>query len=97
MHEPSTWNLEHVSLKCASFWQSVLRFGLPCIILYRGIDYASFRMITGKAGLLYPWHVAAIMDVPLMFLVSAIWWGLMRQIAAWKQKNQVGGPAGAPR
>ncbi len=88
MHKLRTWSLEQISLKCASYWQSVLLFGVPVTILYRGTDYAIFRMITGKAGLLYPWRVTATMDVILVFLLSAIWWGLMRQIAAWKRKNQ---------
>jgi hypothetical protein len=92
MHKPLTWSLGKISLKCSHYWQSVLLFGLPVTVLYRGIDYAIFRLTAEKAGLLYPWSVAATMDVPLMLLVSAIWWGLMRQIAAWKRKDKVPSP-----
>jgi len=89
MQRPRTWTLEQISLRCSSYWQSVLRFGLPATVLYRGIDYAAFRIITGKPRLLYPsWRAVAIMDISLMLLLSAIWWGLMRQIAASKRKNQ---------
>src|SRR5437588_7504231 len=89
MHKPHTLALEQIILMCSSYWQSVLRFGLPATVLYRGIDYAAFRIITGKPRLLYPsWRAVAIMDISLMLLLSAIWWGLMRQIAASKRKNQ---------
>lgn len=90
MGKPPTWTLEKISLKCSNYWQSVLLFGLPLIVLYRGIDYAIFRITIDKAGLPYPWRVTATMDVLLMFLVSAIWWGLMRQIAGSRRKNQEG-------
>jgi hypothetical protein len=85
MHRPLT--LEQISIRCATYWQSVLRFGLPFIVLYRGIDYGIFRIITEKAGLVYPWRAVATTDVPLMLLVSAIWWALMRQVASWKRKE----------
>jgi hypothetical protein len=93
MQKPPKWTLEQMSLRCLSYWQSVLRFGLPFIILYRGTDYASFRIISGNVGLRYPWRLAAAMDIPVMLLASAIWWGLMRQIAAWKRKNNGSNPA----
>lgn len=81
------WDLDHLSLKCSNYWQSVLRFGLPFIILYRGIDYAIFRTITQRLGA-YPWRTTIAMDVLLMFFVSAVWWGLMRQLVAWRRKSQ---------
>ena len=90
MPEPFTRKLAQGSLKCANYWQSLLRFGLPVMILYRGIDYAAFRIIASNVGLRYPWRPAVIMDVPVMFLISTVWWWLMREIAAWKQKNQQG-------
>jgi len=90
MGKALTWTLEKISRKCSKYWQSVLLFGLPLIVLYRGIDYAIFRMTTDKVGVLCPWRVTASMDVLLVFLVSAIWWRLMRQIAGSRRKNQVG-------
>jgi hypothetical protein len=88
MSEPFRWDLEHISQKCGKYWQSVVLFGLPFIVLYRGIDYAIFYIIAKRIDLPYPWRHVLAMDIPLMFVVSAIWWGLMRQLVAWKRKNQ---------
>jgi hypothetical protein len=88
MPAPFIWDLDHVSRKCANYWQSVLLFGLPLTVLYASIDYAAFRVTAGRLGLQYPWRVEAIGDVGLMFLASTIWWGLMRQLVAWKRKSQ---------
>ncbi len=81
------WNLDQLSLKCANYWQSVLRFGLPLVILYRGTDYALFRMTAGAVGVRYPWRVAVVTDIPLLFLVSTLWWWLMREMVSLKRKN----------
>jgi hypothetical protein len=48
------WTLDRLSLKCTNYWQSVLRFGLPVVILYRGTDYVGFHMTAGNVGLRYP-------------------------------------------
>lgn len=90
MREPSTSSRVDFSVTCSNYWQSLLRFGLPCVILYRGIDYGLFRMAAGNAGLRYPWRVDLIMDLPLLFLFTTIWWGLMRQIAGRKRKSEQG-------
>jgi len=58
------------------------------MLLYRVIDYTVFRMTAGKVGLQYPWRFEVMMDVAVMFLVSTVWWWLMREVAVWKQKNQ---------
>ncbi len=88
MSEPFTSKLTRGSLKCANYWQSVLRFGLPFIVLYRGLDYLVFRIASGNMGLRYDWRFALAMDAPVMLVVSALWWWLMREIASWKYKNQ---------
>ncbi len=88
MPERHNLSLEQLSLKYASYWQSVLRFGLPFTILYVVVNYAVFRAAIGNVGLPYPWRSVAIPDVAYMFLASTVWWGLMRQIANWKRKNQ---------
>ncbi len=88
MRERHTWNLDQLSRKCASYWQSVLRFGLPFIILYRGTNYVAFRITAGDVGLPYPWRSVAIPDVAYMFLASTIWWALMRWLVTMKQKDQ---------
>ena len=86
--KPFTLSLQQISLKCTSFWKSVLRFGLPFVVLYRGIDYLIFRITTGEVGLRYPWRAMVTINVLLMLLVSAIWWGLMRQVAAWNKDKR---------
>lgn len=89
MHEPFTKKLAKGSLKCASFWQSVLRFGLPFIILYRAIDYVTFRAAAGRAGLRYPWRwFEAIVDIGVVLFVSTLWWWFTREILAWRQRGQ---------
>ncbi len=72
MREPFSIKLAESSacLKCANYRQSVLRFGLPFIVLYHGLDYLVFRITTGNAGLRYPWRFAVIMSVPVMFIAS---------------------------
>jgi hypothetical protein len=87
---PFTGRLGQGSLKCAHYWQSVLRVGLPFIILYRGVNYAVFWAVVGTGGWSYPWRAAVAVDIPLVFLVSTLWWVFMREIAAWKRKNQQG-------
>jgi hypothetical protein len=90
MPERFTWSLTELCSKCSNYWQSVVRFGLPFAVLYGGINYAAFRMSVGNAGLRFPWRVETMMDAAVMFLASTIWWGLMRQLAGWKRKNQWG-------
>jgi hypothetical protein len=90
MAEHPKWTLKEISRKCGRYWQAVLWFGLPFTILYRGIDYTIFRITTANAGLSYPWRGTAVKDVALLFLVSTIWWGLMRQIAASERNNTRG-------
>jgi hypothetical protein len=75
-------------LKCANYWQSVLRFGLPFVLLYRGIDYAVFRLTAKGTALRYPWRFDFATDLLVMFIVATLWWLLMREIAAWKVKNE---------
>lgn len=89
MSEPFTKKLAESSacLKCANYWQSVVRVGLPFIIFFQGIDYVVSR-ITGKTALTHPWWLTAIMSILAMFTVSTLWWVLMREVAASRQKNQ---------
>src|ERR1700733_2199329 len=75
------------SAKCVKYWQSLIRFGFPFIILYGGIDYGTFRLTAGKAGLPYDWRTALIFDVPVMFIVAALWCGITREVVAAKRKS----------
>jgi hypothetical protein len=81
-------NLDQTRPRYANYWQTVLRFGLPFVALYQGLDYVIFRIVLGDPMVRYPWPVKVAADVPFMFLVSTIWWLLMRQIATWKRKIQ---------
>jgi len=91
MREPSARRLAERCVKCTSYWQAVIRFGLPCVILYRGIDYLVFRVTTSGVRLRYPWGLeSTLLDVILVFLLSTVWWWLTREIVAWQQKKQHG-------
>jgi hypothetical protein len=95
MQKVPTWNLENISQKCSKYWRSVLLFGLPFTAIYRGIDYLIFRITTQNSPLVYPWFATVKMDILLIFLVSFIWWALMRQLVIWKRKYQAGGQYGS--
>jgi hypothetical protein len=73
----------------SNYWQSLLRVGVPFVILYRGTDYLIFRVFTIKGGvrLSYSWISASLMDIPIMFLVATLWWLYWRQIAR-KRREQ---------
>jgi hypothetical protein len=88
MGQRLTSKLFQESLKCAKYWQSVLRFGLPSVILFEGINYAAFRMTLGNFGLSYPWRFTLKRDIFVALLASTLWWCFAREIAAWKRKNQ---------
>lgn len=76
--------------KRASFWQALVFFGLPFILLYRGVDYIHFRMITAKVCLRYPWKIYLPMDVLVMFFVSLLWYGYRRALLKAEQPRQGG-------
>jgi hypothetical protein len=46
MFELFTKKVIQGSLKCASNWQSVLHFGLPMVVIFRGTDYLMFRELS---------------------------------------------------
>jgi hypothetical protein len=80
--------LDKMSPKFVNYWQSVLWFGLPFIILYQGVDYAIFRITVDNAPVRYPWWIKVGTDVPYMFLVSTLWWAFMRRVATLKTRIQ---------
>jgi hypothetical protein len=86
MAKSPTWNLEGISRKCSSYWGSALFLGLPFTFLYRGIDYLIFCITTQSSRFAYLWSATLKWDIFLLFVVSFIWWGLMRQLVAWKRK-----------
>ncbi len=64
--------------KTTNYWQAVLRVGLPIITLYRASHYLAFFITMGTVTLHYPWRFAVIMDVITIFVLSTLWWSLMR-------------------
>jgi hypothetical protein len=65
--------------KTTNYWQAVLRVGFPIIILYRATHYLIFYMEKDNIVTLhYPWRFAVIMDVITIFILSTLWWSLMR-------------------
>jgi hypothetical protein len=79
---------DQTSIKCPNFWQSVLRFGVPFIILYQGLDYVIFRIAAANVGMRYPWRIEVVTDIPCMFLVSTLWWARLRRTATRKHQIQ---------
>jgi hypothetical protein len=90
MHKPLTWKLGECDfvLKHARYWQSVLRFGVPVVVLYQAMSYSAFWLSTRHSGLHYPWKLELVLSVPVVFFISTLWWLLMREIAAWKLRNR---------
>lgn len=76
-------------LKRRSYWQSILRIGIPFIFLIRGINYVQFRMATRKSGAKYPYPFPSefIVDVCIVLFVSAVFWWLTRKLAMLKQRH----------
>jgi hypothetical protein len=96
MRQRYVWNLDQLRLKCGSYWQSLLRFGLPSTILYFVIDYVAFRVATDDVGPTFPWRRVVISDIAFLLIVSTLWWALMRQLTAWKRKNEPDAAPDAP-
>jgi hypothetical protein len=91
MHEPLKWKLAGGSPRGPSLWQSVLRFGLPFILLFHVIGYAISRMNRDRSTwLLHPWWLEIIGDVFLLFFVSAFWRRIVRESGTWKDKKRQG-------
>ena len=78
-------------LRCTSYWQSILRVGIPLIFVVRGINYVQFRMAARKSGAKYPYSFPSelIVDVCIVLFVSAVFCWLARKLAALKQNNQL--------
>ena len=72
-------NMSYFYKKTTNYWQAVIRVGLPIILLYRITHYAMFLIEGGRsAGIQYPWRFAAIVDPITIFILSTLWWSLMR-------------------
>lgn len=75
--------------KTTSYWQAVLRVGVPIIIAYRATNYLIFYVEKGAAlKLHYPWRFALIMDVITVFILSTLWWSLMRSVFGMHRRGE---------
>jgi hypothetical protein len=78
--------------KTTKFWPAVVRVGLPIILLYRVIDYVVFLIGGGRsAGVHYPWRFAVIVDPITLFILSTLWWSLMRSGFGKTGSNEASG------
>jgi hypothetical protein len=63
------------------FWQALLRVGVPFVVLYRVSNYLTFLMRSEHARSEYmPWRVFVPIDVGIAFLLSTLWWTVMRSV-----------------
>lgn len=78
-------------LKCASYWQSILRVGIPFILIVRGINYVEFRMAAQNSGAKYPYFFPGelIADVCIVLFVSAVFSWILRRLATPKKNNEL--------
>lgn len=74
--------------KYAKFRMSLLRVGLPFVLIREALMYGSFLVEVHDSRLHYPWKFELVVSVPLALFVSAAWWFLMREIAAWKLRDR---------
>jgi hypothetical protein len=57
------------------------------VAIYRGTHYVMFRVAGGGSIGRYPWLFFLMLDIFVMFIMSTVWWGFMREIASWKRKT----------
>ena len=73
-------NMADFYKKTTSYWQAVIRAGVPIIFLYRVIHYAIFLIEGGSsAGIHCPWKFAMVVDPITIFVLSTLWWSLCVQ------------------
>jgi hypothetical protein len=70
-----------------TYWEAVLRFGLPFGIVSLGTDYLVYGMRGGNHAP-YPWVFFLTTNVCAIPVVSALWWGFKRGIAVGRRDNQ---------
>lgn len=92
-NDPFAGKLGQYWLKCASYWQAILRIGIPLILIVRGINYVEFRMAVRHSGARSPYFLSFwsefIIDISIALVVSAVFCWMVRKFAALRQKNQL--------
>jgi hypothetical protein len=81
------FRMDCMSDKCSNYWQGVLRFGLPFVLLYRLANYAVFLLTVGDQGIRYDWWANCLWDILLLFVVSTLWWLFMREVNSVRKKR----------
>ena len=67
-----------------TFWQALLRFSLPVILLYRLTHYLFLR---GRDDERYPWLFYLSIDLIVIFGMSWLWWAFWRRVGAPRQSK----------
>ena len=90
-NDPFAGKLGQYWLKCTSYWQAIIRIGIPCTLLVHAIAYVEFRMAARHSGARYPYPFASefIVDICIVLFVSAVSCWMARKFAALRQKNQL--------
>jgi len=90
-NDPFAGKLGQWMLKCTSYWQSVLRVGIPFTLAVHGIAYVEFRSEARNFGAKYPYFFPGefIADVCIVLFVSAVFCWLTRKLSALEQSNQL--------
>ena len=87
MDDPVTMQSVTGGLTFGNYWRSVFRFGLPCTATFDLIDYLMFRLSASDTGIRYHWGLTLLLNIPVMFIVSAVWLTAMHEIASRRRKN----------
>lgn len=90
-NDPFAGRLGQYWLKCTSYWQSILRIGIPFTLAVHGIAYLEFRTEARNFGAKYPYFFPGefIADVCIVLFVSAVFWWLTRRLVELKENNSV--------
>lgn len=90
-NDPFAGKLGHYWLKCTSYWQAVIRIGIPFTLMVRGINYVQFRMSVRSSGAKYPYPFPSefIVDICVILFVSAVFWWLTRRLATLRKNNEL--------
>lgn len=90
-NDPFAGKLGQWMLKCTSYWQSILRIGIPFTLAVHGIAYLEFRTEARNFGAKYPYFFPGefIADVCIVLFVSAVFWWLTRRLVQLKENNQL--------
>lgn len=74
--------------KTTSFWQTLLRVGIPFAVLYRTTDYLAFLVrIRHSPSHFLAWYVFVPTDATVAVILSAAWSGVMRSVFRYRRES----------